>query len=138
MPRDYIYFRALLILMCTSGSLVSLKKKIFGAGVALLLPVEVCCIALLLVTDVLSLGTSALPIPWEWIATTLGVDLALLGLLVGYTVYRNVLCGGRATTTSGGGRGRAGSGEGERPLLDPLGARSHDGVPPGASPPPDK
>ena len=90
---------------------------------ALLLPVEVCCIALLLVTDVLSLGTSALPIPWEWIATTLGVDLALLGLLVGYTVYRNVLCGGRAATTSGGGRGRAGSGEGERPLLDPLGAR---------------
>jgi hypothetical protein len=39
MPRDYIYFRALLIHMCTSGSLVSLKKKIFEVGVALLLPV---------------------------------------------------------------------------------------------------
>ena len=115
---------------------VRLEQCALMCSFALLLPVEVCCIALLLVTDVLSLGTSALPIPWEWIATTLGVDLALLGLLVGYTVYRNVLCGGRATTTSGGGRGRAGSGEGERPLLDPLGARSHDGVPPGASPPP--
>ena len=88
---------------------------------ALLLPVEVCCIALLLVTDVLSLGTSALPIPWEWIATTLGVDLALLGLR---RVHGAATCSAAAATTTGGGRGRAGSGEGERPLLDPLGARS--------------
>ena len=55
---------------------VRLEQCALMCSFALLLPVEVCCIALLLVTDVLSLGTSALPIPWEWIAPTLGVDLA--------------------------------------------------------------